>query len=79
MKVPAKIQCDICGKEIDYRPTNFKYLQERLHYNVKLISYTKDVIENLEGKPQRTKIKLDMCGSCFNKMIKWIRTEGEKS
>lgn len=76
MKVPEKICCDICRKEIEYETVCPLFIWERQHYRVKLVSHIK-VADTENYKPHHSKTKIAICSSCYEKMAEWIRKEME--
>lgn len=68
MKVPEKIVCDICGKEIKSNIDRFKIKYERKE---KGLYYTNTIMNTIKGR-------VDVCGDCYYELTSLIEEKMNK-
>lgn len=69
MKIPEKLICDICGKEIAYNTNRYKIKYDRRETGLSSFDHN---IYLLKGK-------VDVCGRCYDELCSLIRKKVNKN
>lgn len=76
MLIPSKTVCDICKEEIPYTGILTNFGRMKRHYAVCIDGYENEDIDLSCPKP--SKLKLDICPSCWSKITEWVVNERYK-